>query len=65
MSGETTTDVKRDAALDCQICKGEGWHWGWNEYREPVRLRCPCVDLHRADHIAGVGKMVPKPAEAK
>ena len=39
--------VKSDASPDCTICKGDGWHWGWNEHQEPVMLRCPCVDRNR------------------
>ena len=45
--GEDQDSVKRDASAHCSVCKGEGWHWGWNEYQEPVMLRCPCVDRNR------------------
>ena len=47
---ETEDEVKEYASLDCTICKGEGWHWGWNEYQQPVMLRCPCVDRNREDN---------------
>jgi Protein of unknown function (DUF1778) len=45
---ETEDDVRADARTDCSICKGAGWHWGWDAAWCPVRLRCPCVDIERA-----------------
>ncbi len=44
---DTLGTVKADANPKCSICEGEGWHWGWNNIRNPVRLRCPCVDQKR------------------
>ena len=45
---ETELQVRADADPDCNICKGRGWHWGWDSQNEPVMLRCPCVDQNRA-----------------
>lgn len=45
---ETEDEVKADASPDCTICKGKGWHWGWNE-EQPAMLRCPCVDRNREE----------------
>lgn len=44
---ETEAEVRRDAQTGCGICHGSGWHWGWDRYREPVMLRCSCVDRRR------------------
>ena len=45
---ETEATVKADADPACTICGGTGWHWGWYAAtRDPVRLRCPCVDERR------------------
>lgn len=53
---EDEADVRRDANPDCSVCKGAGWHWGWEgevvrgRFRgtgNPIRLRCPCVDQNR------------------
>jgi len=45
-------DVSTDADVDCRICSGNGWHWGWDAERNPVQLRCPCVDKYRDDIAA-------------
>lgn len=44
---EAETEVKKDADESCPVCKGNGWHWGWDEYNDPRMLRCPCVDRIR------------------
>ena len=45
---ETEATVKADADPDCTICGGKGWHDGWDAVtRDPVMLRCPCVDQRR------------------
>lgn len=42
-------DIVKDARKHCRVCKGEGWHWGWTQYGgNPVKLRCPCVDVARS-----------------
>jgi hypothetical protein len=46
---ETEESCKRDADPDHRVCGGKGWHWGWDQHRDPVRLRCPCVDQRRAE----------------
>jgi hypothetical protein len=46
---EPEDTVRRDARDGCQICDGLGWHWGWDQCRQPVMLRCPCVDRNRAE----------------
>jgi hypothetical protein len=46
---ETEITVKADADPACTVCGGKGWHWGWLSLtRDPVLLRCPCVDQRRA-----------------
>lgn len=48
---ETEDTVRADADPDCAICKGAGWHWGWDRLtHEPLKLRCPCVSRRRANH---------------
>jgi hypothetical protein len=49
MSDQTETA----ADSTCTICAGSGWHWGWDDCREPVRLRCPCVDRIAAEQRSG------------
>jgi hypothetical protein len=44
---DTEATVRRDADPACTICRGVGWHYGWNLYGDPVRLRYPCVDQRR------------------
>jgi hypothetical protein len=45
---ESEALVKADADPVCTICGGNGWHWGWlGIERDPVMLRCPCVDQKR------------------
>ena len=45
---ETEATVKADADPACTICGGKGWHDGWDAVtRDPVMLRCPCVDQRR------------------
>jgi hypothetical protein len=48
-AADTTDTVRADAKASCTICRGDGWHHGW-EYGTgyPVLLRCPCVDQNRA-----------------
>jgi hypothetical protein len=47
-TAETEATVKADADPECTICGGKGWHDGWDAVtRDPVRLRCPCVDQRR------------------
>jgi len=46
---ETEATVKADADPACTVCGGKGWHHGWDAItRDPVMLRCPCVDRRRA-----------------
>lgn len=45
---ESEEKVAADAKPDCRVCDGRGWHWGWDNAKCPVRLRCPCVDEVRA-----------------
>ena len=46
---EDERNVRRDADPKHSGCEGRGWHWGWDfATRDPVRLRCPCVDQKRA-----------------
>ena len=48
-SYDTEATVLSDADRACAICKGRGWHRGWDAItRDPVMLRCPCVDRKRA-----------------
>ena len=62
MAEETEAAVARDADPNCRVCRGRGWHWGWDttnattgtqkltrhsDALPPVRLRCPCVDQRR------------------
>jgi hypothetical protein len=51
---DTEDTVRVDADRDCRICRGKGWHWGWDEGRQPVMLRCPCVEWNRATGAASV-----------
>jgi hypothetical protein len=50
---DTEAAVRRDADSACTICAGKGWHHGWNEAREPVMVRCPCVDRRRLAKATG------------
>ncbi len=53
---ESEAGVRRHADPNCRVCRGAGWHWGWESelFRRrfrgtgnPIRLRCPCVDRNR------------------
>jgi hypothetical protein len=51
---ETEATVAADADPNCRICSGLGRHWGWavknfEGQRDPVMLRCPCVDRRRQE----------------
>lgn len=48
VNAETEDDVRRDAQAGCGICHESGWHWGWDRYGSPAKLRCPCVDRQRS-----------------
>lgn len=47
LPADDEASVARDAKLSCRVCGGKGWHDGWNQFHEPVMLRCPCVDQNR------------------
>jgi len=64
---EDERTVMRDADPGHSVCKGRGWHWGWDFItRDPVRLRCPCVDQRRAqEREAALAELTEQAQELK